>query len=131
LLFNPGEIAMSAPTYEDAQVILKLYELGDDPHMGKSWDFVGSPEFIDDYPQFVAKYPPGSDQYGYIFHYASWYELIGTLWKHKLVNQDLLFDWILVPGRWKRVAKFMEGYRADMSEPRLYENFEALAKAQS
>ena len=25
---------------------------------------------------------------------AAWYETIGTLWKHGLLDEDLLFDWL-------------------------------------
>lgn len=120
---------MSAPTHEDAMVLLKLYEIGVSPDQGKAWDFVFSNEFIDDYQAFTTRFPKGSVEYGHVFTYAAWFELAATLWKHKLLNEDLLLDWILVPPRWERVEKFMAGYRQDMKEPRLFENFEALAKA--
>jgi hypothetical protein len=120
---------MSAPTHEDAMILLKLYEFGGDPHLSKSWNFVFSDHWVNDYTAFVAKFPASSEEYGYFLHYAAWFELLGTLWKHKLINESLLFDWILIPPRWNRVAKFVEGYRASTGEPRMYENFEAMAKA--
>ncbi len=121
---------MSAPTHEDAMVLLKLYEIGSTPDQGKAWTFVQSEEFIDDFQAFTKKYPRSSEQYGHVLTYAAWFELIATLWKHELLNQDLLFDWILVRPRWTRVEKFMNGYRHEMKQPRLFENFEALAKAE-
>ena len=121
---------MSAPTHEDAMVLLKLYEIGIAPDQGKAWDFVRSEEFTDDYQAFTKKYPRNSEQFGYVLTYAAWFELTATLWKHKLLNQDLLFDWVLVRPRWNALEKFMSGYRQEMKEPRLFENFEALAKAE-
>ena len=120
---------MNAPTHEDAMVLLKLYELGGTPDQGKAWEFVFSDDFIDDYQAFLKKFPKSSEQYGHVFTYAAWFELIATLWKHKPLNQTLLFDWILVPPRWKRVEKFIHGYRRATGENRFFENFEALAKA--
>jgi hypothetical protein len=121
---------MSAPTHEDAMVLLKLYEIGSTPDQGKAWNFVHSEEFINDFEAFKKKFPKTSEEYGHVLTYSAWFELIATLWKHKLLNQDLLFDWVLVRPRWKRVEKFMIGYRQEMKEPRLFENFEALAKAE-
>lgn len=120
---------MSAPRHEDAILLLRLYELGETPAQEKAWQFVFSNEFIDDYEAFTKKYPPSSDHYQQVFTYAAWFELCGTLWKHKLLNGTLFFDWILVPPRWRRIEKFMQGYRQSTGEPRMFENFEALAKA--
>jgi len=120
---------MSAPTHEDAMVLLKLYEFGGDPHLQKAWDFIFSDAFIDNYDAFLAKYPADSDQHSYFFHFTAWFELLGTLWKHKLINETLLFDWILVRPRWNRVENLVAGYRRATGEPRMYENFEAMAKA--
>jgi hypothetical protein len=64
-----------------------------------------------------------------VFTFAAFFELMATLWKHKLINETLLFDWILVEPRWKRVEKFIRGYREATGEKRFFENFEALAKA--
>jgi hypothetical protein len=122
---------MSAPTHEDAMVLLKLYELGNNPVHGKAWDFVFSDDFVDDYQAFIKKYPKSSEEYGHVFTFAAWFELMGALWKHKLLNQDLLFDWILVPPRWNRVAKFMDGYRKETGNKSFFEHFEAMAKAAS
>jgi hypothetical protein len=120
---------MSAPTHQDATVLLKLYEFGGDPHLQEAWKFIFSDDFIDDYQAFISKYPATSDQHDYFFHYSAWFELLGTLWKHKLISEALLFDWILVPPRWQRVEKLIAGYREESGEPRMYENFEAMAKA--
>ncbi len=60
-----------------------------------------------------------------------WGETLGTLSKNGLISQDLLLDWIWIAGLWSRVGKAALGSREEFGEPKLYENFEALAKAQS
>ena len=120
---------MTQPTYDDANIMLKLYDAIRDPQFIKSVKFIFSEDYVDDYESFMAKYPMGSDEFDYFLHYAGWYETLGTMWKHNLINQTLLFDWLLIMPRWKRVENFIQGYREVNNEPRLFENFEAMAKA--
>ena len=61
---------------------------------------------------------------------CGWYETIGTLYKQKLFNEELLFDWLATNVRWKRVENFIRGVRAEMGEQKMYQNFEAMAKAE-
>jgi len=120
---------MSAPTHNDAIVLLKLYELSGTAELARAWKFIYSDEFVNDYAAFQKNYPPPSEEQDLVFSFAAYFELMGTLWKHKLINEAVLFDWVLVPPRWKRVDKFILGYREAMGEKRLFENFEALAKS--
>jgi hypothetical protein len=55
-------------------------------------------------------------------------ESIGTLTKHDLLSRVLVDDWIWVEGLWSRVGPAALRLREKLGEPRLYENFEALAK---
>jgi hypothetical protein len=55
-------------------------------------------------------------------------ESIGTLTKHNLLNVKLVHDWLWVEGLWARVGPAAVKQREKFGEPRLYENFEALAK---
>lgn len=54
-------------------------------------------------------------------------ESVGTLVKHDLLSRELVRDWIWVEGMWSRVGPAAIRQREKMGEPRLYENFEALA----
>ena len=60
---------------------------------------------------------------------AAWYETIGTLWKHGLINEELLFDWLYITGMWERLGPILVAMRE--STPSLWENFEAMAEAQA
>ena len=59
-----------------------------------------------------------------------WGETLGTLTKNGLISQELVLDWQWVAGAWARVGKAALAQREKFDQPRLYENFEALAKAQ-
>jgi len=54
-------------------------------------------------------------------------ESIGTLTKNNLLSTDLVHDWLWVEGLWARVGPAAIRQREKFAEPRLYENFEALA----
>jgi hypothetical protein len=55
-------------------------------------------------------------------------ESIGTLTKHNLLSAELVHDWLWVEGIWSRVGPAARRQRQKFNEPRLYENFEELAK---
>jgi hypothetical protein len=54
-------------------------------------------------------------------------ETIGTLTKHDLISRELVTDWLWIDGLWGRVGPAALKQREKFAEPRLYENFEALA----
>ena len=68
-------------------------------------------------------------EFGYVNGLAAWYETIGSLWKHGLLNEELLFDWLYVTGVWERLKPILVAMRS--STPQLWENFEAMAERQS
>ena len=43
---------------------------------------------------------------------------------------QILFDWMAIDLVWDRIKGFAFGVREQTGEPRIYENFEAMAKAQ-
>lgn len=121
---------MTNPTYEDATLIIQLAQLAASSGVMKGQGWIFSDKFIPDYEEFVEKYPPGSKGYARVNTMCGWFETIGTLYKNGLINGDLLFDWLAVRLVWDRVSGFALGVREQSGEPRLYENFEAMAKAQ-
>ena len=73
----------------------------------------------------------GSEEYGYASKVCGWFESVGTLYKQDLLNSELLFDWLTIKLPWSRLSGFAIGVRNAAGEPRLYENFEAMAKEES
>ena len=120
------EIQMAKPTHEDATLMLQLVQMW--PVDQTNW--IHSDEFTPDYKEFATKYPPGSDQASNVRGVINWYETIGTLHKHGLLNEDLLFDWLATDSMWDKMKSHAIAVREETGEPRMYENFEAMAKAQ-
>jgi hypothetical protein len=120
---------MARSTNQDAMVMLQLATLGAQQGVSAALNWVLSDEFTPDYAEFVKKFPRGSDGYGKARMLLGHYETIGTLWKHRLINEDLLFDWLWVEGVWNRLQGFVLGTREAAGNPALGENFEAMVRA--
>ena len=120
---------MADATTDDAQLVVQLAQLGTQMAPANARGWIWSEDFVSDPDEFWEKYPPGSVEFGYVSGLASWYETVGSLWKHGLLNEELLFDWLYVSGVWERLKPILVAMRS--STPLLWENFEKMAEAQS
>ena len=119
---------MGKPTKDDANLMIQLMRWGAAEGLQDAMNWIWSDEFISDYDEFIAKYPRGSKEYGNATKVCGWFESIGTLYKQNLLNGELLFDWLTIKLPWSRLSSFAKGVRSAAGEPRLYENFEMMAK---
>jgi len=116
---------MSKPTHDDAVIMLQLVRTWPDEATNWMW----SDEFTADPEQLATGRPP-ERAHANIRAVLGWYETIGTLYKHGLINEDLLFDWLAIEETWDRMRNWALAWRSESGNPRMYENFEAMALAQ-
>lgn len=90
-----------------------------------------SDEFPADYDQFKVRYPRGSRGVRLLEIIAGFADTVALLWKHKILDEPLLFDWRTFHYTWARAEGVLHGLRTDAGQPDLWENFEALAQAQA
>jgi len=121
---------MAIPTYDDAALMVRLVQWGSVSGGDEAGSWMWSDEFTPDYAEFVKKFPAGSEGFAKAFKVLQWYETVGTLYKHGLFNEELLFDWLATHSVWDRVKGIALGYREETGDAAMFENFEALAKAQ-
>lgn len=114
---------MSKPKNKDAEIILRLAELGAMMNTAAGAEVIWQPEFT------AEKYPPGTHEHTGILQLMRWMETIGTLYRNGLVNEDLLFDWLGITGTWDRLKPLALSIR-EHSNPSMWENFEFMAEAQ-
>jgi hypothetical protein len=117
---------MAKPSYEDADIMLRLAQTW--PTESSNW--IWSDEFNPDYRDFRASNREGGHGPAHVHAVLNWFETIGTLYKYELINEDLLFDWLAADAVWTRVKGYAIGLREESGNRRLYENFEAMAEAQ-
>ena len=120
---------MGTPTYEDANVMLKCAELFNQMNLSNTAGWIFDPDFPTDHKTFLEQNPRGSDRYSEFSRYIGYFETLGTLWKNGLFNEELLFDWLLIP--WDRLSDIVIGERERAGVKRLWENFEALGARQA
>jgi hypothetical protein len=122
---------MAKPTYQDADLLIKMAQWNTALGIPEILNWIWSDAFITDYEEFTKKYPQGSEEFRKVIDLLGWYETLGTLYKNGLFNEELLFDWLLIGPHWKRLEGIALGQRKARGNPRIFENFEAMAIAES
>jgi hypothetical protein len=111
-----------AGTREDAQMMVELAKWGAMIDQGAASRKI----FADDFDRDAADALDPEVQTTLV-----WHETIGTLVKNRLLDRDLVYDWLWVAGAWDRVGPAALRARERSGVDALYENFEALAQGQS
>ena len=112
---------MASPTRDDAQLMIQIAQWGTSLGVQEAMPRI----FADDFDPETAD--AMSDQA--VRTMLMFGESIGTLTKNNLLSVELVRDWLWVEGLWSRVGPAALKQRDKFGEPRLYENFEALAKS--
>lgn len=122
------QIIRTPATREDAQLLVQLNTAyvvsGGDRGLTLLQMFETPPTLA----QLRKRHAPGSAEYQQISNFLFACETLATFVKHDLINEELVFDLYAVAGAWRRCEKLVKGLRREAGEPRLMENFEALAK---
>ena len=115
-------------TYDDANLILRLYELRREAKMriARNWfatNFV--PSSLED-AQKIA--PMGSEENAYLRMVTSYWEMACSFLTSGVLNQELFFqsggEMLFV---WERIREIVPALRATFNNPHMYRNLEAAA----
>ena len=117
------------PSYQDAKLVIGLAQWQTACELPAALSWLWSDRFLPDYTIFRREYPPGSDGDRRAALICAYFETVGTLYKHGLVNGELLFDWLEVAPVWDRIKGYVLGRRQGEGGTTLWANFEALATA--
>jgi hypothetical protein len=118
---------MAKPTAQDAQILLQLATWYTDSDVGGAINWARGNSLPTDYADFDERYPNGSEGRLLVNRILGFYETVGTLWKNRLINEDLLFDWLWIPASWDLVKGIALGMRGELVNAGLWENFEAMS----
>ena len=117
-------------TYDDARLILSLYETRREERLRKAraW-FAGSfkPRSLED---FAALCPPGSDENASYRMVTTYWEMVASFVTSGVLSQELFFQ----SGRellvvWERLREILPALREKNKDPFAYANLEAVATA--
>jgi hypothetical protein len=120
---------MADVTHEQANLMLKLYELRREPRLreARAW-FVTNfhPTSIED----VAKnFPPGSVENTHVRMTLSYWDMVASIVNRGLINEEFFFEtsgeqWLV----WDRIRPIAEAWRGAFKNPRLFTNLEQHCK---
>ena len=105
-------------TYDDANLIMQIVRWGNEMGLTEAVRSV----LADDFDPETADIDDPSAQKVLQFG-----EVVGTFVKQGVLDRGLVLDMWWIEGLWKRVAPVARQQRDHLGEPRLSENFEALA----
>jgi hypothetical protein len=114
---------MSSPTAEDARLMIQLARWGTTLGIEEVLPSLFDESFDPDTADAMGDRP--------VRTMLIFGESVATLVKHGLLSEELVHDWLWIEGIWSRVGPAAIRQRERLGEPRLYENFEALAATSS
>jgi hypothetical protein len=116
---------MTQATYEDANLILRLYELRREEKLRRardwfSWEFTAkTPE------ELLQKYPPGSEENTYYRMVVSYWDMASSFLVRGIVHEELFFETCgEALAVWEKVRPFIAGLRATLKNPVFLRNLE-------
>ena len=118
---------MPKPTKADASILLQFFgtmRLDEDAKKALFW--LWETPAIKTYKEFKEKYPMGSEGYRNFVTVGMYFETLGVLVYYKLLHEDLVFDVFAL--LWDKVEVVVKGLQKEYKSPRMFENYEWLAK---
>jgi len=121
---------MAAPsTYDDANLILRLYELRREEKMRAARKWYMEKFGPDTLAEFREMCPPGSDPNAAFRQVSTYYEMVASFVTSGVLNEELYFqsggELFLV---YIRIQPILSDLRAAFKNPGMYKNLEAIAQ---
>jgi hypothetical protein len=117
-------------TYDDANLILRLYELRREEKMRQARDWFARTFWAESMEEAQALIPPGSHENAYFRQVVSYWEMVASLITSGVLNQDLFFqsggELLFV---WERIRQVVPAYRAFTKNPEAWKNLEIAGNA--
>lgn len=118
------------PTYDDANLLLRLYELRREEKMRAAREWFGANFHFQTLEEYTQKAPPNSSMNAYSRMVLSYWDMVASFITGGILNQELFFqsqmELLFV---WQRVSKLIPEMRKAYKNPTLYQNFETVATA--
>lgn len=118
-------------TKDDAMLVIEF------SRWAKEWGFYEANSWLREnrdkwntYEVFRDALPPSSEGYHHVHTVLGFYENLGLFYRHRVIDTNLLFDWLDFVDPWSRLAAVALGLRDDAENPDLWTNFELLARDQ-
>lgn len=120
---------MGQATHEQANLMLKLYELRREPRLRQARTWLVEQFSASSVEEVAKKYPPGSGENTNLRMTVSYWDMVASIVNHGLIDDELFFEsngeaWTV----WERIRELMPAWRALFKNPDLFANLEQLAQ---
>ena len=113
-----------APDRDDAWMLLRLLELWTAEPMTEARNFVRTLPKGRTFAELHEEYPPGTKEFGHIDTVMAFWETVGSLLKHGLLNEELAFDTFLDAPPWPTMEAAVLSERVERNNELELENLE-------
>lgn len=115
------------PTYDDANLILRLYEMRREERMRKARAWFAGNFKVKTYDELLKLAPGGSDENASFRMVTSYWELVSSFMTSGILNKELFFQ----SGRellvvWERVRDFLPSMREAYQDPNFLKHLETI-----
>ena len=117
------------PTYDDAHLIMKLYDLRREEKLRAARKFVGSMPAFESRDDFMKLCPPGSDENAYFRMVVGYWDMAAAFVVTGVLNRELFYrsnnnELLFV---WEKIRGAVPEIRAASKNPLSYSNIEEVA----
>jgi hypothetical protein len=120
---------MGKPDKDDADVLLKLYELRREPELRKAREWFGREYSPEAWEKTKAVFGTGTDEDRYIRMVTSYWDMVAAFVNNGILNEDLFFQ---TNGEnlfvWNKAKTWVSGRRAATKQPYYLWNLEKLCE---
>ena len=116
------------PTYDDANLILRLYEMRREARMrqARAW-FTSKCKGVQSFEELMKLAPPGSDENASFRQVVTYWDLVASFIASGILHKELFFqsgrELLLV---WERVKDFLPSAREAYKDPNYLKNLETV-----
>ena len=119
---------MQHATYEDASLIMRLYEIRREEKLRKARDWFLREFKAASIQEIERKYPSGSEENAYYRMVLSYWEMAASFVVREIVHEELFFDSCgELLAVWEKIRPLIEEIRGTYKSPLVYRNLEKAA----
>jgi hypothetical protein len=120
----------SRPTYEDANLILRLYELRREEKLRAARKWVGAMPALTSREEFLKLCPPGSEENAYFRMVTTYWEMAASFVVTGVLDRELFYrsNNVELLYVWEKIKRFVPEQRAFIKDPLRYRQIEEVAK---
>jgi hypothetical protein len=119
----------STPTYDDANLILRLYDLRREEKLRAARKWMGSMPALTSRDEFLKVAPPGTEENAYFRMVTTYWEMAASFVVSGILNRELFYrsnnlELLVV---WEKIRRFVPEQRAAIKDPLRYKQIEEVA----